>query len=535
MGLPFESEVSILKHLANFLTGSMKRRPTHILFNGGVFKAPIFQKCVLEALEKWFSATPQLLKNSSLDHAVAKGAAYYGKTRRGEGEKIEAGTLRTFYLALEGRQEALVLLPRGVQEGTQYLLPQTFSLLPNAPVLFSLLQSHVRLEDQWGEMISIKEEEMSPLPRLETVLRYGTARHDRIPVRVGIHFTEVGTLDLWVESVETAHKWQLSFQLRTDKQEETRKEKTFEMTKIDQAKAILTEAFLVGHLNELPKVLSAIEESISLPRLEWPPSLLRALFDVTLKQAEKREISSGVESRFWNFLGFFLRPGCGYPVDDFRVKELWKILLIDFKKKKTEEVMLQQAICYRRIVGGLSKGQQTQLFNELFALVASSKGEKKSYAFEERMRTLASLEGAEMSLKIKLGRFCLEKLRKNPSPVLLACLARIATRRLLWSDAPHVIAPSIVETWVDQLLEIQEIDKQSTAGALVMMGCKSDVRIQQLSVACIKKMTDYFLGMPQEAELKEKLLKEPESLNKQEKERLFGDHLPQGLELLDRL
>jgi hypothetical protein len=70
-----------------------------VLFNGGLFESPAIQRRVIEALETWFRTpatpdwTPRRLAHHRLDLAVARGAAYYGMVRRGEGVRI-AATLR---------------------------------------------------------------------------------------------------------------------------------------------------------------------------------------------------------------------------------------------------------------------------------------------------------------------------------------------------------------------------------------------------------------------------------------------------------
>ncbi len=59
-------------------------RPTHVLFNGGVFKADVLRARLLDVLGEWFAApsAPQLLEGEhDLDHAAARGAAYYGWTK----------------------------------------------------------------------------------------------------------------------------------------------------------------------------------------------------------------------------------------------------------------------------------------------------------------------------------------------------------------------------------------------------------------------------------------------------------------------
>src|SRR5205823_432242 len=84
IGLPFESDTAVTKHLAEFLSAhggeAGPARPTHVLFNGGVFKADALRERLLEVLARWFgkkSAPAVLEGRHDLDYAVARGAAYY--------------------------------------------------------------------------------------------------------------------------------------------------------------------------------------------------------------------------------------------------------------------------------------------------------------------------------------------------------------------------------------------------------------------------------------------------------------------------
>ena len=90
MGLPYEEEPSITKHLAHFLQSAGTFREDkgvdYLLFNGGAMKAELFQRAIYESLSRWFPKKAiQILPSVSLELAVARGAAYYGKVRRGLG------------------------------------------------------------------------------------------------------------------------------------------------------------------------------------------------------------------------------------------------------------------------------------------------------------------------------------------------------------------------------------------------------------------------------------------------------------------
>src|SRR5262249_56182157 len=102
------SDPAITKHIANFLyrhaetlaervgprRGKKKvvAHPTAILFNGGVFKAQSLQQRVVTVVNQWGDAAGaqavKVLTGNDLDLAVARGAAYYGQVRRGQGVPI---------------------------------------------------------------------------------------------------------------------------------------------------------------------------------------------------------------------------------------------------------------------------------------------------------------------------------------------------------------------------------------------------------------------------------------------------------------
>lgn len=513
MGLPFEREPSITKHLASFL--SKQKKPNYVLFNGGTMKALPFQQRIIESIERWFPNQNKIkvLNSSSLDLAVSKGAAYFGMVRTGKGIRIGGGIPRSYYLKIDESQ-VITLLPRGF-EGGEMISEHSYSLLPNTPVSFQLYYSHTRLGDQPGALLPFLEEEMTPLPPIQTVLRFGAHNRERIPVRVKIHLTEIGTLELWLTSEKTTHKWKLEFQLDAYVKEERLGDETLESALLEKASHLLTESFAFGKPELAKKVMATLEEGIGLSRNEWPPSLLRGLFDALLNHADKRTLSPIYAARFWNLAGFFMRPGRGYPLDDFRIKQLWKILLADSKKIACEEEQLQKMIFYRRIAAGLTKGQQLHLYRELSLKKWKRRGD---YAYSEQMRAFASFEWIDLPLKVRLGEELVQRITSGKgSPCDFWALGRLAARELLYANGANVISPSICEGWIDRLIKITN---REIFFPLSLMARKTDCCEINLSSSTVEKVKHY-LG--EEAELLER------PLSHTEQERRFGDHLPQGI------
>jgi hypothetical protein len=246
LGLPYAADPAITKQLACFLSeqvrnspeaagirrgGSGLACPTHILFNGGVMKAAVLRDRVVEVLNSWlrqegFEAlgTGQILEAPDLEHAVARGAVYYGKARRGRGVRIRSGTSRTYYIGIESSMpavpgmeaplKALCVVPFGMEEGTQATLPdREFGLVVGEPAEFRFLSSSVRKQDQLGNLLEDWGDDIEERSPLQVTLKLDGQLGKIVPVRLEIRVTELGTLELWCVSRD-GHRWKLELNIR---------------------------------------------------------------------------------------------------------------------------------------------------------------------------------------------------------------------------------------------------------------------------------------------------------------------------------
>jgi hypothetical protein len=235
IGLPFESDAAVTRHLAAFLSahgeGKNAVRPTYVLFNGGVFKADAFRKRLLEVLSQWSGKTPPKILEGEhdLDHAVARGAAFYGWSKEHGGVRIRGGTARSYYvgvetsgLAIPGAPRplrALCVVPFGMEEGTSIDVPSgEIGLVVGQSATFRFFSSPVRKQDQPGDVLaSWSDGELAETDSLEAQLpRDQTVEEDYVPVRFQSHITELGVLELWCQSTQSAGRWKLEFSVRPD-------------------------------------------------------------------------------------------------------------------------------------------------------------------------------------------------------------------------------------------------------------------------------------------------------------------------------
>jgi molecular chaperone DnaK (HSP70) len=237
IGLPFEADTAVTRHLAAFLTthapepgGAVK--PTHVLFNGGVFKSPAFREQLSEVMKSWFGgkSAPDVLEgNSDYDYAVARGAAYYGAAKRGRGVRIRGGAARSYYVGIETSGpaipgaarplEALCVVPFGMEEGTETDVPgEEIGLVVGEPALFRFFSAAARKQDKPGDVIGHwSDSEIVETDPLEASLpKPEKIEEDYVPVRFHSKITELGTFELWCVSTTSDQRWKLEFSVRED-------------------------------------------------------------------------------------------------------------------------------------------------------------------------------------------------------------------------------------------------------------------------------------------------------------------------------
>jgi len=231
IGLPFESDTAVTRHLAAFLQthGAGVNRPTHVLFNGGVFKSESLRQRLLDVLGRWYAdAPPKLLEGRhDLDCAVARGAAYYGWTKQRGGMRIRGGVARAYYVGIETSGlavpgaprplRALCVAPIGMEEGTQLDVPSAeIGLVVGEPAHFRFFSSSARKGDRPGDLLAAwTPDELEETDSLEAHLPADASIDEPyVPVRFQVRLTELGVLELWCVGTTCPKRWKLEFSVR---------------------------------------------------------------------------------------------------------------------------------------------------------------------------------------------------------------------------------------------------------------------------------------------------------------------------------
>lgn len=224
-GLPYASDPAITRHLAHFLR-RQSATPTHVLFNGGVFRAPFVRDRIVEILNHWFPRPMTPLVSGDLMRSVAHGAAYYGLARQGEGVRVRGGVPHSYYIGIEavapavpGRRpplKALTVVPFGMEEGTGYKFTDRTSVLSvGKRAQFRFFQSSERKQDAPGSLIEEIDSTMEELSPIEALLSNDVT--ENVLVTLESLVTETGTLELWFVARD-GRRWKLEFNVRPKKE-----------------------------------------------------------------------------------------------------------------------------------------------------------------------------------------------------------------------------------------------------------------------------------------------------------------------------
>src|SRR5579862_3431721 len=455
LGLPYVSDPAVTRHLAAFLASAGDAVPDAILFNGGFFIPDILRQRVADVLEHWYGRRPLILDNRDLDLAVAVGAAYYSYVRStGQGLLVRGGLPRAYFIGLGGdgdQLRTLCLVPRGSEEGsTVEIDPGNLQLVANKPVSFRLYSSRTRTEDRPGGVIEFPRVPQDGEPHLHAplnaVLRFGKAGERLVPVKLGAKLTEVGTLEIWADSKESEHRWRLQFELRKAAAEQAavRPGAVISDEALDAARALIPAAFK-GDADATAQLPARLEQALSLGRNSWPVSAIRKLGDDMLELAEERKRSAAHELRWLNLCGFCLRPGFGFPGDDFRIEQARRVYAAGLTFANQMQNEIEWWIFWGRVAGGLNKNQQTDLFQRLSPVLlprGSKRPRVNASLLRDMWRAAASLELLPIQTKTQLGDELMTRILSGEFvDTGLWCIARLGARKLFYGPINQVLPP----------------------------------------------------------------------------------------------
>lgn len=540
-GLPYAADPAVTRHLADFLGAHGPALPDAVLLNGGVFRARAISERVTEQLAAWRGGLLYALHNAHPELAVARGAVAYALSTRGRGPRIAGGSARSYFLVMEQREKrtGVCLLPKGTEPGVEVALQdRQFRLRRGEPVRFPWASSTAERIYRPGEIVDLEGDEFIALPPISATIAKESGEKQELPVRLTAQLSEIGTLEVYcVADDSSGRRWQLEFQIRSaaapaDERRHPRLDEALErISRVygpQSGEVAKSEAKRLR--GDLEQVLGARET--------WETALLRALFGGLWEGHKRRRRSADHERVWFNLAGYCLRPGFGYPGDDWRVQELWSLFAQGVQYTAETQVWAEWWTLWRRVSGGMSADAQTQLFEDLAYYIAppGRLGKKppgpKKLGFDDMTRLAGALERIAVACKVEAGGWLLQRLRKpGEHAAPWWALGRLGARVPFYGSAHSVVPRDVVSIWIEQALRADWKAAPPAAFAAALMARVSGDRERDVEET-LREQVAQRLTSAKAAPAWVRMVREQASLEAADEQRMFGDSLPAGLRLV---
>ncbi|MDD1621709.1 MAG: hsp70 family protein [Methylococcaceae bacterium] len=560
-GLPYAAEPAISKHIAAFLQLHAQAAkaalsdedivPDALLLNGGVFRSKAMVRRVIDLLASWRGGqAPLLLDNHHPELAVAYGAVSYAIARKDKKLRIGGGAARSYFLLVDivdgtssgadQTRRGICILPKGSEEGHEILLnDRQFALRVGQPVRFHLLSGSGDGDYRPGDIAELDDERFHSLPPL--AVAFEGQQKAEVAVQLLATYTEVGTLQLQCVAVEDAgRRWDVEFQIRKKASATVSADLPAQLPQaLEKIQAVFGAKSKQVDPQAVKTLRADLEKILAAPRGDWQTPLLRELFTALLEGGKYRRRSEQHERLWLSLAGFCLRPGFGYPLDDWRVEQLWKLYPEGLQFVNEKQNWAEWWTLWRRVAGGLQVDAQRRIFNDIAKFINPASARQTGIAkqstmrgYEDMVRLAAALERLPVADKTQLGGWLLKRLEKAGEPEQSWwAVGRIGGRILFHGNHHDVIPPAVAADWLGQLLKA-DWKKQPQAGfAATLVARRCDDRARDIEESLRLQVIDKLKSVKAPASWID-MVAEFKPLDESQEKQVFGEALPPGLRLI---
>jgi hypothetical protein len=242
---------------------------------------------------------------------------------------------------------------------------------------------------------------------------------------------------------------------------------------------------------------------------------------------------------WFNLVGFSLRPGFGYPLDDWRIKQLAPLFEQGVQFAPEAQNWSEWWTLWRRIAGGLDAATQKKILAALEHYLhpptprpRSRPPGPRALAEADMVRLAASLERIDAADKARVGDWLVERLlRHGESANSWWAVGRIGARVPFSGSAHNVVPRAKAEEWLARVLALDWSKVEPASFAAAQLARKSGDRErdvdERVSAAVAARLRAS--GAP---ESWVRMVSEVAELEAAEETRIFGESLPPGLRLI---
>ncbi|MBT5967538.1 MAG: molecular chaperone DnaK, partial [Gammaproteobacteria bacterium] len=417
-----------------------------------------------------------------------------------------------------------------------------FSLRLGQPVSFHLVSLTGGNEYKPGDMTSISDD-FHPLPPLAVAFdQQANQASVEVTVQLSVSLSEVGTLQIQCVSVEKPlQRWDVQFQIRKTQSFAIAKELP---TNFNQAVAQIEAIFGSKSKDINPKAVKSLRadlEKLLGLRSDWSSHLLRELFTVLLEVSKNHRRSANHERVWLSLIGYCLRPGFGYQLDNWRVEQLWKVYSNKIQFVNETQNWSEWWTLWRRISGGLDTEAQELVFNDLAkylnpasARQGNTAKQSKQRGYDDMVRLAAVLERLPIAQKTQLGEWLLKRLQKASEPTQTWWAVGRVGSRVPFHASTHFVVPSeTASIWVQQILTVDWKKTPQAGFAATLITRMSGDRARDIDSELRAKVIEKLKTSKAPSSWLE-MLETVKQLDASEEKQIFGESLPPGLTLLTK-
>jgi hypothetical protein len=274
-------------------------------------------------------------------------------------------------------------------------------------------------------------------------------------------------------------------------------------------------------------------------RDSWDTALLRELYGALLAGKKARRRSADHERLWFNLTGYALRPGYGYPLDEFRVEQLWALRGEGVQFAPDPQVWTQWWVMWRRIAGGLDEAKQLNLLDELtYYLEPPSARPKprpkgpKALGLEDMVRLAGALERVPSERKSQMGEWLLSRLEKNEvsAAAVWWSIGRLGARAPLYGSAHTVVPVAVAARWLERALALDLSSVEQGTFAIAQLARLTHDRTRDIEPG-LRARAAAALARSKGNDTWVQLVREGGELTEADRGRVFGESLPTGLRL----
>jgi hypothetical protein len=343
-----------------------------------------------------------------------------------------------------------------------------------------------------------------------------------------------------IDASDAAQRWLLEFQLRRGEAKVTVPGEAPHPA-LPKALELIDRTFGSRSQKVDPKEVKRMRaelEQLLGPRASWNSALLRELFNALWERARRRRRSADHERLWLNLAGYCVRPGFGYPLDEWRVEQLWTLFDDGIQYINDSQVWSEWWTLWRRAAGGLGESEQLSVLDAVAYMQTAGSARSKlpfdpaKTGYADMVRLEASLERVPAERKVELGERLLHQLRK-PAENHQGwwAVGRIGARRPFYGSAHSVVPAGVAVLWLEAILALDWKKVEPAAFAAVqiarMTGDRSRDVPDEVRAAVIKRLETAHAPATWVT-----MVRETVELNEADEGRVFGESLPPGLKLI---